>query len=94
MSGELIKIEGELRDITGKSTARKLRRDGKIPGNLLDAGKSTPIILNPKMLGKVHLAGGKFELVLAGKSHKVAIKELQIDHVRRVPLHLDIVPVR
>lgn len=93
MSGDLIKIESELRETLGKGTARKLRKAGMIPANIMEKGKSTPIALDPKMLGKVYASGGKFELVLAGKSRVVEIKEVQLDHVRRVPLHIDVMPV-
>ena len=91
MSEELIKIEGKVRTAVGSSAAQKSRKAGMLPGNLQDKGKSTPIEINPKYLGKACKAGNKFELDLGGNVRKVSIQELQVDPIRREPVHIDLV---
>lgn len=84
-------IEAVRRTGTGKGYARKLRRADKIPGIVLDRGQSTPVELNPKMLGKVwQSAGKKFILQLGDERRDAILKDVQIDVVRRNPLHVDI----
>ena len=51
MSNELITIEAKLRDSFGKIYSKKLRKEGLIPANLLEKGKATSLMLDPKWLG-------------------------------------------
>ncbi|MBF0440500.1 MAG: hypothetical protein HQK54_01220 [Oligoflexales bacterium] len=91
MSDVLIDIEANLRKGTGKGIARKLRNNGKIPANLMDKGKSTSIELSSKLLDRAYASKErKFNLLLNGESKVVYIKELQIDAVKRIPLHVDL----
>ena len=88
---EVVKIEGSLRNVTGKGYARKLRQKGLVPGVILsEKGKSTSIELDPKWLGKAYKNGKKFVLVLEGQEKDVHIKELQINPVKRSVLHVDL----
>jgi ribosomal protein L25 (general stress protein Ctc) len=92
MSQELITIEGKVRSAIGTAAVRKVRKSGMLPGNLQDKGKSTPIEINPKLLNKVCKAGNTFELTLDGSpSRRVKIQELQVDPIRREPVHIDLV---
>ncbi len=86
-----IVIKAAKREKTGKGNAHKLRNSGKIPANLLEKGKSTPLELDPKMLSKAWQAGKTFTLDLDGTTKAVLIKELQLDPVKRVALHVDLV---
>ena len=86
-----VTIEAALRTGTGKSYTNKLRRAGKIPAVLLENGKSTILELDPKLLSKAWKTGGrKFDMVLEGKTVAVKIQELQLDPVKRVALHVDL----
>ena len=86
-----VTIEATLRTGTGKSYTHKLRKAGKIPAVMLDAGKATNLELDPKLLPKAWKFGGrKFNLVLDGKTIPVKIQELQVDPVRRHALHVDL----
>ena len=87
---ELITIEANIRAKTGKELSRKLRRDGKIPVNLLDKGKSTHLELNPKLLSKAWRQGKTFNLNFEGKTRAVFIHELQIHPITRTAVHMDI----
>lgn len=92
MSEELVKIEASPRQLTGKSHIRKLRKSGLIPGVLLDKGQSFPLEFDPKWLGKAYKGGKKqFELTFNGVTRVVKVVDLQVDPVKRVPLHVDLV---
>jgi len=84
-------IEAETRPATGKGVARKLRLADKIPAVIVSPGKaSRSISLNPKLLGKVWGSDRQFTLALDGKQLPAKLHAVQIDPVRRVPLHADI----
>ena len=87
---ELLTIEGNIRTTKGKEANRKLRRAGKIPAVLLEKGKATSLELNPKLLPKAYKSGKKFLLSLNGTTRPVIVQELQIDRVKRLPLHVDL----
>ena len=93
MSEELLKIDGKLRSATGKGVCRRLRAEGKIPGNILVNSKSTPIELESKLLSKVWKSGKQFSLNLDGQERTVRIQELQINPVKRTALHVDLMYV-
>ncbi len=84
-------IKGELREKTGKSIARKIRKAGLIPGTILNKGKSTYINLEPKLLGKAYQTDRTFILDLAGKQEKVFVQEVQVDPITRAALHVDLI---
>ena len=93
MSESLISIEAHERKESGKSYARKLRKAGKIPANLMEKGKSTLLELDPKWLHRAYQGERKFELVLNGVSRLVRIQEVQVHAVKRFPIHVDLMPV-
>jgi large subunit ribosomal protein L25 len=87
-----IAIAATKREKKGKGYARKLRAQGKIPANIIGAGKSTPIELESKLLAKAWKDNERmFDLDLEGQKKSVRIHELQIDPVKRYPLHVDLV---
>jgi large subunit ribosomal protein L25 len=91
MSENLVTIEAEVRKESGKSYARKLRKTGKIPAVLLGKGASTPLELDPKWLHRAYEGEGKLlNLVLNGETKRVKIQEVQIDPIKRFPLHVDL----
>lgn len=88
---EMVTITGKLRTESGKGYCRRLRVDGKIPGNILDKTKSTMIELESKWLSKAWKSGKKFKLALEGeKEVAVRIQELQINPVKRSAVHVDL----
>ena len=93
MSEELVKIEGRLRTATGKGVCRRLRAEGKVPGNILENAKATAIELDGKWLSKAWKSGKKFNLVLDGQEKTVRIQELQINPVKRSAVHVDLMYV-
>ena len=91
----LITLVGHPRTVLGKSGARKVRRDGLVPANLLNGDTSVAISLAPKWLEKIWKTGGVFNLETAGSEgagvvQKVKIHEVQLHPVKRIPVHLDL----
>ncbi len=89
-----VTIDATSRAEHGKSYARKLRREGKIPAVLNSKGKSTLLELDPKLLPKAWKSPTKqFNLTVGGKAQRVLITELQLHPVKRLALHVDLAPV-
>ena len=92
--GEIVNISAEVRDKVGKGIARSVRREGKVPaiiyGNNEDA---IAIALDGKQLGKLIRNSGFFTQIFSvdvtGKKHEVLARELQLDPVTDLPLHVD-----
>lgn len=91
---ELVKVEGFARTLGGKSGLSKLRREGRVPANFLSKDGNKLLSLDPKWLGRAFQAENKtFTLVMDGKESTVKIKELQLDTLKRIPLHVDLMKV-
>lgn len=98
---EKLDITVEAREKSGKGVARKLRRDGKIPGVLYSKGDSIPLSLNLLSLNKVfHSSAGENVLInlkIEGakkKSERIAlIRDLQRDPITGQLLHVDLFEV-
>jgi len=90
---DLVSIEAQVRVGRGKSYTRKLRANGKIPANIMEKGLSTAVELDPKLLSKAWKSTKQFNLVFNGATRVVSIQELQIDPVRRLALHVDLMYV-
>ncbi len=92
---ERITIEVQRRQGTGKSVARKLRREGKIPGVIYGPGID-PVYITTDPIAVVHLIEtGKAENVLIdvrtedGNQWTCLVKDYQIHPVRHEILHVD-----
>lgn len=90
----LVTIKGRVRrtEECGKNVCKRLRRAGELPGNLISKTESTAIALHPKFLSVAWQNGRKFTFECEGKSSQVFIKELQIDPIKRTPIHVDLIP--
>ncbi len=95
---ENLTLELTSRTTTGKGPARQARRAGKLPGVLYGLGKSQGVTLEPKLIQKLLLEEGGRNRVLSlkgtgldGKS--AMIKDFQIDPVKRVLLHVDLLEI-
>ncbi len=84
----------EPRDARGRSEARKLRADGMLPGVIYGAGIEPVALAVPRSeLLRVLHAHGAHPLVTVkvngGREYLALVKDLQVDHVRQVALHVD-----
>ena len=92
MSDNVITVE--LRDRVGKGAARAPRRAGVIPGVVYgDKKPPQPITVDRKQMDKLlqnpGLFNTLFELHAGDKKQQVLPRDVQLDVVRDVPLHVD-----
>ncbi len=91
---ETVVFKATKREATGKGVARKLRREGYIPGVVYGPDRgATPLALVAK--GAVHKLRGEwseaklYDLDLDGENIKVIIKDVHTDPVSLEVLHVD-----
>jgi len=92
MSNNIISVE--LRDRVGKGAARAARRAGLIPGVVYgDKSPPQPITVDRKQMDKLlqnpGLFNTLFELQAGDKKQQVLPRDVQLDVVTDVPLHVD-----
>ena len=97
---ELI-VEVQPRERTGRNEARRLRRQGLIPGIVYGGGKDpVPVSVDPeRLLHILHSDSGAntlFELSLAGRDARrhVMIREYQVEPVKGRLIHADFVRIQ
>jgi large subunit ribosomal protein L25 len=101
MAGERIKLEVRERERRGSADARRLRRDGLIPGVLYGSGKKPHAICVPEReLRRVLTGSGGLhtilDVVLEGQktTHASILKDFQQDPLRGHISHVDLQEVR
>jgi len=90
-------LHAEIREVTGKEFAKKLRNQGKVPGIFYAHDeKPVPIILNVLDTMKVLTSESGLIDIQIGKKRrrKAIIKEAQTDPVKQSLLHIDVMGVR
>jgi large subunit ribosomal protein L25 len=90
-------LHAEIREITGKEYAKKLRQQGKIPGIFYAQDEAAiPITLDAQNATKVLTSeGGLIEIQIGSKKkRKAIIKEVQTDPVRQSLVHVDVMGVQ
>jgi large subunit ribosomal protein L25 len=88
-------LEAQPRDAGTKNDARRVRRDGKIPGVVYGAGKqATPVSVDPRQVSRIlHSATGHntvFDLALDGERTKAMIVDWQYEPIKGSLLHIDL----
>jgi len=95
---ERVSLSAQERTVTGKTGARRARREGMVPAVLYGRGR-TPRVLSlgrKDLLSALHTAGRNalIDLRVAqdgdGQAETVMIEEIQRDHIRREILHVDL----
>lgn len=93
-------LEVESRETTGSTACRRMRRQGRIPGNVYGLDRSPFMVsVSPRRIDEVLRLGSGvntlFQLSLAGenKTREAMIKELQRDPVTGLPVHVDFIRV-
>jgi len=101
VAGERIRLEVREREQSGSADARRLRRQGLIPGVLYGRGKPPHAICVPerelrRVLTGSHGLHAILDVVLDGQktSHASILKEYQRDPVRGKVIHVDLQEVR
>jgi large subunit ribosomal protein L25 len=101
MAGERVKLQVKEREIRGSADARRLRREGFIPGVLYGSGKQPHAICIPEReLRRVLTGAGGLhailDVVLEGQktTHASILKDYQQDPIRGHISHVDLQEVR
>jgi large subunit ribosomal protein L25 len=100
MAGERVRLEVKERDACGSSVARRLRRDGFVPGVLYGSGEPQPFSVSERelrrALGGSHGMHAILDVVLEGKKkeHHAVLKDYQLDPIRSSLVHVDLHEVR
>jgi large subunit ribosomal protein L25 len=98
---EFVKVVAQQRHETGKGPARRLRRAGKLPAVLYGHGETESLSIAEETL--VHIRQSEagentiLELLIEGDrptTYNAILREVQIDPVSRLPLHVDLYRVR
>ena len=98
MAKELVELKATARPRAGKGAARQSRRESKVPGVIYgDAKPAETINLDYNTLWKQVLKGqftaSVFDLNVDGKTTRVIPREVQVDPVKDLPLHVDFLRV-
>ncbi len=96
MSEQLLHVE--LREGTGKEYAKKIRREGKVPGIFYAHNeKSVPILFDEREIMKTLTSSevGLIDIKIGKKQKREAlIKEIQTDPIKQNLVHLDVMGVK
>ena len=92
-------LQVEMRDGRGKGDARKLRADGRIPGNIYGHGIDSIAVMASAhefdaLTSKISVENTLVELELEGKSRQVLIREIQRHPYKSQVLHVDFFAIR
>jgi len=98
---EKVKLVVQHREATGSRAARRLRRDGRIPGVLYGHGKpAVHLSVEPAALRAALSTGAGTHAVLEvvfedqKKTHRAIVKEMELDRVKHTVTHVDLEEVR
>ncbi|HVW89653.1 MAG TPA: 50S ribosomal protein L25 [Gaiellaceae bacterium] len=99
MAGERVKLAVQNRSTLGSAEARRLRRQGLIPGILYGREQPVAISIGERDLRAALTGEGGTNAVLdvvvdGGKAHASVLKEYQLDSVRGTITHVDLQEVR
>lgn len=88
-----VSFPAQMRTVTGKQV-RQLRRDGMVPGIVYGpvVEGTVPVMVDRREFMKFYQSHGHstlFDLQWEGGVQSVFIREVQVDPVRRNPLHID-----
>ena len=93
---DMVRVTAHKRQTTGKSAARQLRREGRLPAVIYGKGDSTALTIEADTLVDIRRSAGGSNAVLdmnllgdqEEQCHAI-LREVQINPVTREPLHVD-----
>lgn len=88
MSTEIL-IKAEPRELASKGYTNKLRKTGFIPGVIYGRNGTKNIRLAVKTLPKGHTRAALLKVELEGATRTVLMREVQVDPLTDLPLHID-----
>ncbi|MCL4290456.1 MAG: 50S ribosomal protein L25 [Thermoleophilia bacterium] len=100
MAGGRVRLEVQERESRGSRDARRLRRDGLVPGVLYGSGQPRSFCVTERelrrALGGAHGMHQILDVVIEGqqKAHHAVLKDYQLDPLRSTLVHIDLHEVR
>ena len=93
---DMVRVTAHKRQNTGKSAARQIRREGRLPAVIYGKGDSMSLTIEADTLVEIRRSAGGTNTVLdmnllgdqEEQCHAI-LREVQIDPVSREPLHVD-----
>jgi large subunit ribosomal protein L25 len=93
---DMVRVTAHKRQHTGKSAARRIRREGRLPAVIYGKGDSTALTIETDTLVEIRRSAGGTNAVLdmnllggpEEQCHAI-LREVQISPVTREPLHVD-----
>lgn len=91
---EVTELKASARPRAGKGAARQVRREGRVPA-VIYGDKKTPetISLDYNDLWRTYTKGRftatVFDISVDGKTHRVLARDIQLDPVKDIPVHVD-----
>jgi len=94
MAQQSSELKATARPRAGKGAARQARREGKVPAVIYGDGKAPELVVLDysdlwKQVIKGHFTSTVFEVEIDGKKHRVLPREVQVDPVKDLPIHVD-----
>ncbi len=94
MAQQLVELKATARPRAGKGAARQARREGKVPAVIYGDGLAPETIALDyndlwRQVLKGHFTSTVIEVDVEGKKSRVIPRDLQVDPVKDLPLHVD-----
>lgn len=89
MSTEAIKIIAENRTLSTKGALRTMRLNGVVPATVFGKNGNKSISVALKNLPKEHTRSSVVTLEIDGKATTVLMREVQVDPLKDLPVHID-----
>lgn len=94
MAQQPVELKATARQRAGKGTARQARREGKVPAVIYGNGETPESIALDyndlwKQVLKGHFTSTVIDIDVEGKKSRVIPRDLQVDPVKDLPLHVD-----
>jgi large subunit ribosomal protein L25 len=88
---QIATLKAEARQNRGTKVARRMRKDGKLPGIIYGHGETPEAVIVPRHELAVLLEHGAhlIEVEVDGSPRPVLIKDVQFDHLGILPIHVD-----
>jgi large subunit ribosomal protein L25 len=92
---EVATIQAERRQPGNRHAAERLRRSGKLPAVIYGHGQAPEhvAVSTHDAIAAVEAAAHVIELVLDGRKEQYLLKDVQFDHLQKLPMHLDLMRV-
>jgi large subunit ribosomal protein L25 len=98
MAQQPIELKATARPRAGKGAARQARREGKVPAVIYGNGETPETIVLDyndlwKQVLKGHFTSTVLDIDVEGKKSRVIPRDLQVDPVKDVPIHVDLLRI-